>query len=105
QQTLFHKILHPFLFKVGCLSLIWSAAARYSAMPLSFPIDFIISQSGVAEYLAAALQIKTPTKVNLTRLLFLFVSLRRHFLLRRGSSRSRHRFQRPVIRIRRDRGR
>jgi hypothetical protein len=38
--------------------MIWSAAARYSATPLSFPIDSTTSQSGVAEYLAAALQIK-----------------------------------------------
>src|SRR6185369_8390520 len=50
-----------------CLSLIWSAAARYSATPLSFPIDSITSQSGVAEYLAAALQIKTSPTAPVTR--------------------------------------
>ena len=42
--------------------LIWSAAARYSATPLSSPIDSITSQSGVPEYLAPALQIKTLPK-------------------------------------------
>jgi hypothetical protein len=39
--------------------LIWSAAARYSATPLWLVIESIGKESGVAEYLAAALQIKT----------------------------------------------
>ena len=39
--------------------LIWSAAPRYSATPLWLVIESIGKESGVAEYLAAALQIKT----------------------------------------------
>jgi hypothetical protein len=40
--------------------LIWSAAARYSATPLWLVIKSIAKESGVAEYLAAALQIEVP---------------------------------------------
>jgi len=44
--------------------LIWSAAARYSATPLWLVIESIGKESGVAEYFAAALQIKTPPKTQ-----------------------------------------
>ncbi|HXU38083.1 MAG TPA: hypothetical protein VN937_17105 [Blastocatellia bacterium] len=40
--------------------MIWSAAARYSAAPLWLVIESIGNESGAAEYLAAAFQIKTP---------------------------------------------
>ena len=54
-------------FRSRCPSLIWSAAARYSATAAFTPVDSITCQSGVAEYLAAALQIKTVPNFVLIR--------------------------------------
>jgi hypothetical protein len=53
----------------GCV-LILSAAARYSATPLWLVIESIGKESGVAEYLAAALQIKTPLEKTIVCISF-----------------------------------
>jgi hypothetical protein len=44
---------------LDCGGLLWTAAARYSATPL-LGSNGIVSKSGVAEYLAAAVQRSPP---------------------------------------------